>query len=208
MRVLMLLFILFTCVKVSTAQFQGKNWSKGTYYDNQGNKHAGYLCWIAPDETSKVTETVIYFKNDVKGNELKIDPRSLQRFTIERDSYGSIDSFIVSNNPLFAQKPVIEVLVGRNQVKLYRSLSFVMSKAVRWADGRVTPASKVMHYDYYFGPSDEQLTLLGENNFYESMQAVMADSDAATKMLKNKELAFKDIVSLLYVYTYGGLPPA
>lgn len=208
MRACILLFIFFTCVKISNAQFKGKNWSKGSYYDLEGNKHSGYLCWTAPDETSKIIETVIYFKNDVKGNELKINIDSLHSFIIKPDSYSTIDSFFKSHNSLFVQKPVIEVLVSRNPVKLYRSLSFVMSKAVRWADGRITPAYPVLQYDYYFGPNDEQLTLLGENNFYEIMQVIMVDNREAISLVKNKELTFKDIVSLLYVYQYGSLPPS
>jgi len=207
MRVILLLAISFFCVKLSSAQFQRKDWSKGAYNDLQGNRHAGYLCWTAPDLTSEVTKTLIYFKNDVKDKELQVDPISLHSFIIQRDNYGIIDSFIVSHNPLFVQKPVIEVLASRNQVKLYRSFSFVMSKSVRWADGRVTPASKVMHYDYYFGPNDSQLTVLGENNFSEAMQKVVADNAGIITQIKNKELEFKDIESLLFYYRYNSFPP-
>lgn len=82
-----------------------------------------------------------------------------------------------------------------------------MGNAVRWADGRITPPSRILHFDYYFGPNDAQLTRMDANNFYEAMQVIVADNAEATARVRNKELEFKNIQDMLYIYRYGGLPP-
>jgi hypothetical protein len=194
--------------QVAFAQFSNTNWAPGAYYDAKGIKYSGLLTWTAPDRnTADDQESVIYFKSGKQSDEIKIPSRVMTSFVINRDNFGNIDSFIVSKNPLFNRKPIIEVLVSRNPVKLYRSISFVMSKAVRWSDGRVSPSSRVLKFDYYFGPDDQQLTLLDDHNFQEIMQVILSDNADAITWIRNKDMEFKDIDTVLHAYKHNGLPP-
>lgn len=207
MRCLSIFIILFCCTKVVCAQFSNTNWMSGAYYDTKGVKYKGLLAWKAPDQDAEVSESVIYFKANAKSNEVKIPAHGLLGFVVSQNGSIDIDSFIVSKNPLLSRRPIIEVLVYRNPIKLYRSSSFVMSKAIKWADGRISPPSKVVQFDYYFGPDDQQLTLLDERNFEEVMPTIVSGYAQAMAMIKNKETGFKDILTLLHIYRYNDLPP-
>ncbi|KQC02190.1 hypothetical protein [Pedobacter sp. Hv1] len=207
MRCLSIFIILLGCTKIAVAQFSITNWAAGAYYDTKGIKHAGLLTWKAPDQDTEVPESAIYFKARAQSNEIKIPAIEVSRFVVERDKFDDLDSFIVSKNLLFSRKPIIEVIVCRNAIKLYRSIVFVMSKAVRWSDGRITPAYKVLQFDYYFGPDDEHLTQLDDRNFEQMMPIIMSDNVEAITMVKNKEVDFKDITTLIHAYKHNGLPP-
>lgn len=208
MRLIFVFTIFFSCTKIATAQFSSTSWSSGAYYNTKGIKHKGLLAWTAPDRDTKTKESIIHFKADAQSTEIKIPTTEIDYFVINRNNIGEIDSFIVSKNPSFKLNPIIEVLVYRNPIKLYRSITFVMSKAVRWPDGRIIPSSRVVQFDYYFGPNDEQLTMLDDNDFQEMMPIIMSDNAEATARIKNKDLGFKDILTLLYTYKNSSLPPA
>lgn len=208
MRTLFILILICLLSATAHAQFSKDMWTKGYYYDLGNTKHAGLLAWKAPYRDSTGVETLLRFKTDAKAEPQNIPVNGITSLVIDRYNSGRLDSFKVSHNPILISRPLIEVLVVRNQLKLYRSVSYVMGKAVRFPNGRTSAAYPVIQYDYYFGPDDEHITLLDQQNFREAMVLVMADNAEAVRQIQNKDLQLQDIPTLLYVYDHGELPPA
>lgn len=208
MQRLFILIVLFSCTKIAVAQFPNKNWSAGAYYDTKGVKHQGLLTWIAPDQDTLGMESIIYFKDSAQLDATKIPVQDVKSFVIKRYNVGDIDSFVVSKNPLLSHKPILTVLVYKNTIKLYNSITFAASKAFIKPNGKTITSSKSVQLAYYFGPDDLHLSLLDEHNFQEMIPVIMADRPEIVAQIRNKRLAFKDMLTILYAYRYNSLPPA
>lgn len=203
-----ILLILFVLVLANTAAKSqilfGKDWKQGWYYDLEGKKVTGLLYWAPPIQgLFKPKGDHILFKKDKKDDRSQISTDSLKSFVI------GADTFVISHFPDFEKKPILQVMIAKQQLKLYflktKSQSYTSSGfgANGMHTAPMTYGGGGTNTSYYYGPDPEHVTELTRKTFIDVMSELMADKPEVVKSIKTKYFKFGDIDDLLTYYNTG-----
>jgi hypothetical protein len=214
MRKILLLLCILSITFSAKAQLFGKSWKEGAYYDSTGLKHTGLVSWNAPDKHPALFagKPYINFKTGEKDSVIKVLSTKLRSFRMRSDS-ATIDSFVVSNDKTFKNKPFLRVILTRDTTVLYCStvmgslpLIGLTQRITGGITGSVGIGLGITDNTYYYGSNPNSVIKLSGKRFKEIMSQVMADKPWVVKKIKDSTFTSYNMDDLLYYYRTDKLP--